>query len=284
MAISGQRRERVRQVISPSNAVLKVFRRALLDGTTREGWLALEGPLLLDEALSARDNVAVHCVLAGQSAARKFQSLLARLSQETEQVTVSDRLFEQIAATQTPQGIAALVELRPPDLDSILLRRGVILLVACGVQDPGNMGAMVRSGQALGASALIALRETVNPLNPKALRASAGAVLRLPIFRQQEAGDLFNRLRRSRVRVIAADRHSPSPLAEADLTGSVAFLIGRESSGLPPDVAHAADVLLSIPIRPETDSVNAATAAGIFLYEAARQRRFPYRSEHSHKR
>jgi tRNA G18 (ribose-2'-O)-methylase SpoU len=79
--------------------------------------------------------------------------------------------------------------------------------------------------------------------------------------------------------VIAADRHSPTPLAEADLKGSVAFLIGKEATGLPPEVARAADLVLSIPIRPETDSVNAATAAGIFLYEAARQRGFAYRRE-----
>lgn len=272
----GQRPSRTREVISPSNPVLKVFRRALLDGVTPQGWLGLEGPLLLEEALNAPGNAAVQCVLIGHSAALKFRPLIARLSKQTEQVTVSDRLFEQIAATQTPQGIAALVELRPQDLGAILARRGVILLVVCGVQDPGNIGTMVRSGQALGASALVTLRETVSPFNPKALRASAGAVLRLPIFRNFEGRPLFERLRRARVRVVAADRRSPSPLAEADLTGSLAFLIGQEAAGLPPEVAQAADLLLSIPIRPDTDSVNAATAAGIFLYEAARQRVFKY--------
>lgn len=265
--------------MSPSNPVLKVFRRALADGATRDGWLGLEGPLLLEEALKARETATVQCVLAGESAAKKFHSLIAQLSKDTERVTVPDRLFEQIAATQTPQGIAALVELRPHDLDSILTRRGVILLVACGVQDPGNIGIMMRSGQALGASALITLRETVNPFNAKALRASAGAVLRLPIFRNLEAGPLFERLHRAHVRIVAADRSSPSPIAQADLTGSVGFLIGKEASGLPPEIAQAADILLSIPIRQETDSVNAATAAGIFLYEAARQRKFSHRTE-----
>lgn len=276
MAFAGERRDRIREVVSPSNPVLKVFRRALVDGVTPQGWLGLEGPLLLEEALKVPENVAVQCVLISHSAATKFRPLIARLSKETEQVTVSDRLFEQIAATQTPQGIAALVELRPPDLDLILARRGVILIVACAIQDPGNIGTMVRSGQALGASALITLRQTVSPFNPKALRASAGTVLRLPIFRNFEGRLLFERLRRARVRTIAADRRSPSPLAGADLTGSVAFLIGKEATGLRPEVAQAADVLLSIPIRPETDSVNAATAAGIFLYEAARQRVFKY--------
>jgi RNA methyltransferase, TrmH family len=270
------RRERIRHVVSPSNPVLKLFRRALLEGTTRQGWLALEGPLLLEEAFAARGRATVQCVLVGETAAAKHEGLLARLPQESEVVSVSDRLFEQIAATQTPQGVAALVEILAPDFDAILSRRGAVLLVACGVQDPGNIGTIVRSGQALGASALITLRGTVSPFNSKAVRASAGAVLRLPIFRNQEAASLFARLRRANFRVVAADRHSPASLAGADLKGSVAFLIGKEASGLPPEVASAADLTLSIPIRPETDSVNAATAAGIFLYEAARQRGFRY--------
>ncbi len=276
MRVTSDRRGRIRQVLSPSNPVIKVFRRALMDGVTREGWLGLEGPLLLEEALNAGERATVQCVLVGQNAAAKFQSLLARLSNLTEVVTVSDRMFGQIAATQTPQGIAALVEIKPPDFDAVLSRPGVLLLVACRIQDPGNLGAIIRSGHALGADALIALRETVSPFNPKTVRASAGAILRLPILRNQQAGPLFERLRRARVRVIAADRHSKMPLAEADLKSSVAFLIGREASGLPPEIAKAADATLSIPIRPETDSVNAAAAASIFLYEAARQRGFRY--------
>jgi RNA methyltransferase, TrmH family len=276
MRVSARRREKTREVVSPSNPVLKVFRRALLDGETREGWLGLEGPHLLEEAVDARATATVHCVLVGKSAATKFHSLLARLPKEAERVVVPDPLFAQIAATESPQGVAALVALCPPDINALLARRGLLLLVACGIQDPGNIGTIVRSAQALGATALVTLRETVSPFNPKAVRASAGAVLRLPILRNLEAGPFFDRLRRARIRIIAADRHSPSPLAQADLTGSVAFLIGREATGLPPEAARAANLLLSIPIRPETDSVNAASAAGIFLYEAARQRGFRY--------
>jgi RNA methyltransferase, TrmH family len=276
MSTHVSRRERTRQIVSPSNAVVKVFRRALIDGVTREGWLGLEGPLLLEEALKTPETATIHCVMTGQSAAVKHQSLLSRLSRQAEIVTVSDRMFGQIASTETPQGVAALVEIKPPDFDAILSRRDVLLLVACGIQDPGNLGTIIRSGQALGADALIALRETVSPFNPKTVRASAGAVLQLPIIRSQQAGPLFERLRRARVRVLAADRHSELSLAQADLKASVAFLIGKEASGLPKEIKQAADVVLSIPIRPETDSVNAAAAASIFLYEAARQRGFRY--------
>ena len=165
------RHERLRHVVSPSNPVLKIFRRALLDGTTRQGWLGMEGPLLLEEALNARSAATVQCVLVAESAAQKFQALLERVPREAELVSVSDRMFEQIAATQTPQGVAALVEIRPPDFDAILLRRGVVLLIACGIQDPGNIGTIVRSGQALGASALITLREPTKPMLTEAAAA-----------------------------------------------------------------------------------------------------------------
>jgi len=267
---------RPRELTSARNPVLKVFRRALTEGVTRQGWLAFEGPHLLEVALDAGPVATVHSVLVSRSARARFPELLGRLTKETEVTQVPDRLFQQVAQTQTPQGVAALVELRPPDLDEILNRRDVLLLVACGLQDPGNLGTIMRSAEALGASAVLTLEETVSPLNPKAVRSSAGAIFRIPVVPQLEAGALFERLHAARIRIVAADRRSPSPLAHADFRGPVAFLIGREATGLPLEISREASLLLSIPIREGTDSVNAATAASIFLYEAARQRGFRY--------
>jgi TrmH family RNA methyltransferase len=269
-------RQRTREITSPGNPILKVFRRGLAEGVTREGWLAVEGPFLVEEALHAAQRAMVHSVLVSRTAAEKSRGLLRRLPREAEVTQVSDRLFEQVAQTQSPQGIAALVKLRVDDLDAVLGRGGALLLVACGLQDPGNLGTMIRSGQALGATALVTLEDTVSPFNPKAVRASAGTVFHLPIFAGQAPRALFPRLRTARVRIVAADRRSPSPLAQADLRGPVAILIGQEAAGLPPAISREASMLLSIPIRIGTDSVNAATAASIFLYEAARQRGFRY--------
>jgi TrmH family RNA methyltransferase len=265
----------IHEITSPTNSLLKVFRRALAEGETREGWLAVEGPHLVEEALQG-GAVSVHSVLVSTSGRAKFQGLLERLPREAEVAQVADALFQKVAQTENPQGIAALVELPHHDLTALLARRDALLLVACGIQDPGNLGTMMRSAQAFGATALITLKETVNPFNPKVVRSSAGAIFRLPVFRDARPAELVSSLRAAGVRIIAADRHSPASLAEADLRGAVAFLIGREATGLPPEVAREAALLLSIPIRPETDSVNAATAAGIFIYEAARQRGFRY--------
>ncbi len=264
----------IREVTSPANALVKIFRRALADGVTRQGWVAVEGPHPVEEALGASENAVVQSVLVARTGTGKFRALLERLPKGAEVAQVSDRLFERVAQTDAPQGIAALVELRHPDLDQILTRPNPLLLVACGLQDPANLGTLVRSAQALGGTAVLTLQETVSPFNPKALRASAGAIFHLPVFSDLEAGALFPRLRAAGVRILAADRRSPAPLAEADLRGPVAILIGREATGLAPEIAREASQLVAIPIRPQTDSVSAGTAGSLFLYEAARQRGF----------
>ena len=267
---------RKRQISGPTNSLLKVYRRALAKGTTREGWLAVEGPFLVEEALGAAPAVRTHSVLMAESGLAKFARFMERLPDEAEAVQVPDRLFEKVAQTQNPQGIAALVELPPRNLDTILGGENLLLLVACGLQDPGNLGTLLRSAAAFGASALFTLHETVSPFNPKAVRSSAGAIFHLPVLAGLAANELLDRLRAAQVRIIAADRHSPSPLYQADLRGSLAILVGREASGLPPEIAREATLRLSIPIRPGMDSVNVATAAGVFLYEVARQRSFRY--------
>jgi len=263
-----------REITSPAHPLVKVYRSALEEGTTREGWLAVEGPFLVEEALAAPD-VRAQSVLVASSAAEKFASLLARIPVAVEIAQVPDRLFERVAQTQSPQGIAALVELPKYELEPLLAERQVLLLVACRVQDPGNLGTMMRSALAFSATALLTLRDTVSPFNPKTVRSSAGAIFRLPIVCGLDPNESMPLLGR-RVRVVAADRHSPSPLWQADLTGPLAILVGREATGLPDEIARYANQLLSIPIQEEVDSLNAATAASIFLYETARQRGFRY--------
>jgi RNA methyltransferase, TrmH family len=273
----------IREVTSSSNSFVKVFRRGLAEGVTRKGWLAVEGPRLVQEALKAcakppsGSAAVIHSVLVSRSGVEKFDSLLAQLPRDAERVQVPDRLFQRAAQTQTPQGIAALVELPPVDLGEILARHGSLLLIACGLQDPGNLGTIMRSAEALGATAVATLPATVSPFNPKAVRACAGAVLRLPVFASQDPGTLFEALRNAGVRVVATDRHSGLPLTQADLRGGrLAFLVGNEAAGLAPEIGAQAAMRLSIPIRSDTDSINAAMAAVIFLYEAARQREFRY--------
>ncbi len=269
-------RARVRELTSATNSLVKVFRRALAEGVTRDGWLCGEGPHFLEEALKPGSQAVVHSVLVAAEAAEKHQALLAQLPRESELASVPDRLFRQIAGTRTPQGIAVLVELPRFDLKTLVASQNAILVIACGLQDPGNMGTIIRSADALGASAVVALAGTVSPFNPKAVRSCVGSIFRMPVFANIKPETLFKLLRDSGVRILGADRHSDRHVSDADLRGRVAVLVGQEAAGLPPEISREADELLSIPIRAETDSLNAATAAGIVLYEIARHRGFQY--------
>ncbi len=262
-----------REISSPANSLLKVFRRALAEGTTKEGWLAVEGPFLAEEALKAAPLAKVHSVLVTTGAAEKYAEIFKQIPAEAETTQVSDRLFATIAQTESPQGIAALVELQRFDMEQVLTAKNPLLVVACRLQDPGNMGTMIRTALAFSATAFLTLQETVSPFNPKAVRSSAGAIFHLPLVCGLDPKVALPDLGR-RVHIVAAERNSPASLTEADLRGPIAILVGREASGLPDEIARHASQLLSIPIRKEVDSLNAATAASIFLYEAARQRGF----------
>lgn len=264
-----------REVASPANSLMKVFRRALADGTTKQGWLGVEGPFLVEEALKAAPRVKTHSVLVASGAAERFSALLHHLAPETELTQVPDQLFEKVAQMPSPQGIAALVELPAYRLEEVAGSAQPLLLVACLLQDPGNLGTMMRTAAAFSASGFLTLQETVSPFNPKAVRSSAGAIFQLPLVCGLDPKDALPFLSR-RVRLVAAERNSPAALWQADLKGPVAILVGREATGLPEEIARYAHQLLSIPIRKEVDSLNAATAASIFLYEAARQRGFKY--------
>jgi TrmH family RNA methyltransferase len=264
-----------REVTSPANSLLKVFRRSLADGSTKEGWLAVEGPFLVEEALNAAPRVKTHSVLVATGAAEKFSALLERLPPESEITQVPDRLFEGVAQTQSPQGIAALVELPAYKLEQIVAVPRSLVVVACRLQDPGNLGTMMRTALAFSATAFLTLQETVSPFNPKAVRSSAGAIFQLPLVCGLDPNSALPYLS-VHLRMVAAERNSPASLSQADLRGPIAILVGREASGLPDDIARYANQLLSIPIRKEVESLNAATAASIFLYEAARQRGFKY--------
>jgi RNA methyltransferase, TrmH family len=268
---------RVHQIERATHPVIRAFRRALASGLSPEGWVAIEGPVLFREALAAGGHgVRIHSVLFTERGRSRLGEELHTLPSDAEVTLTSELVYSRATQTETPRGIAALVELPARDLDDVLKRPDALLLIACGVQDPGNLGTIMRSAHALGGSALLALRETVSPFNPKAVRSSAGAVFRIPVFAGIDWDALFARLRGARVSLVAAERRSSTSLRDADLRGRVGILIGQEAAGLNGQVIQAADLHLAIPIRADTDSLNAASAATIFLYEAARQRGFAF--------
>ena len=286
-----QRRSRQhRAVIRVTDVAVKVFRRTLAAGLSPEGWLAIEGPILFAEAVRAAGYsrgqgaggradsrvVKIHSVLVTERQTQKLDETLNLLPDDIEVIVIPESLFARVSQTETPQGIAALIELPERKLDEILAEPDTLVVVACGLQDPGNLGSLMRSSHAFGASALITAAETVSPFNSKVVRSSAGAILYLPLFAGLSPQSLLERMRALGVRILAADRRGPISLGQSDLRGPMAILIGREASGLDESLMRLADMRVAIPIREGTDSLNAAAAGSVLLYEAARQRGFSF--------
>jgi TrmH family RNA methyltransferase len=196
------------------------------------------------------------------------------LPDETDVLLVPASLLNAILATETPQAVAALVE--PPDwtwahiLDSHR-KTAPLVLVLAGLQDPGNLGTILRSAEAFGADGVICLPGTVSAWNPKAVRASAGSVFRLPLL-SVEVDECFLRLREARVKVWTTTVHAAEPVDLVNLAGPVAVLIGNEGNGIPLELAAKAEAALTIPCPGAVESLNASVAASVLLYEAARQR------------
>lgn len=254
-------------LLSESNPLLKELRRAASQGRlTSEGLAVAEGFHLLEEALRSRCEIPA--VIAAESAEAVVSKHLRGL-QHTRVVSVSEKTFAALATTESPQGVIALV--RPPSWSLEHLLRGRPLLVALdGVQDPGNAGAIVRAAEAFGATGAAFLKGSVNPYNPKCLRASAGSTFRLPVLAGVEHALLAAALKQKEVTLYAAIPQASRSLSEADFKGSCAIVIGSEGRGVTPSFAKFA-AGVRIPTL-QVESLNAAVAAGVLLYEAQRQR------------
>jgi len=266
----------VRIVQSKQNARLKQLRRALahpLSEFDREGrpLVGIEGPNLLYEALRA--GLRIECLFAAERAEHLLETI--PLPRETEILLLPSEVLNSALSTESPQPIAALVE--PPDwtwahIISSLRKTPPLLLVLAGIQDPGNLGTILRSAEAFGADGVLCLPGTVSPWNPKAVRASAGSIFRLPLQASSEKA-CFDSLREAGIRIFtSAVRGVAQPANLVDLTEPVALLIGNEGNGVTAELAKQADGTITIPCPGPVESLNASIAASVLLYEASRQR------------
>lgn len=275
--------ENAETITSRDNRWLKSFRAALRAGEPLEkGLVGVEGARLVEEAL--RSGARVEAVLVSAAGERYLARLAPWLDPQVRVLRTSDRLFAGVADTQTPQGVAALVHPRAAAFDDLV--RGLpLVVVLVGVQDPGNMGTILRAAEAFAASGAATCAYgttgTANPLGPKALRASAGSALRLPVVHGVAVTILLAQLRMAGVKLYAACPERAGAVAagppavfpwEADLRGPAALLVGNEGAGLPAEVERSADARVRIPLAAAVESLNAAVAASVLLYEAARQR------------
>jgi len=257
----------LRLVSSKQNARLKQLRRALARPGGEVNLAGIEGPNLLAEAL--RSGLRLDCVFVAQGSERLLDSL--PLPPETEILLLPRDLLSSALTTETPQPIAALVQ--PPlwTWPQLLKSQPQLLVLLAGLQDPGNLGTILRSAEAFGATGIVSLPGTVSAWNPKAVRASAGSVLRVPLI-ESSAEDCLAQLRKANIKLWTTAVAGAEAASGADLSGSIALLIGNEGNGVPPELAAQAEAALTIPCPGPVESLNASVAASILLYEASRQR------------
>jgi TrmH family RNA methyltransferase len=262
--------DRLRPIAGRHNQRLKelrlAFRRAEL---TPRDECAIEGVKLLEEAL--RSGQHLESVFFSESARPLAEKLLPQINARTETLILPNVLFNSIVPSESPQGVAALLKL--PVFSAAQLfdcASNGPLVVASGLQDPGNLGTILRSAEAFGAAGIFLTEGTVSPYNWKALRASAGSIFRLPFLRIPSA-ELIPMFRTRGIRMLATSSHQGTPLPRISWTLPLAIFIGNEGAGLPHELMREMDETLAIPQATQVESLNAGVAASIVLYEATRK-------------
>jgi TrmH family RNA methyltransferase len=203
-----------------------------------------------------------------------IQDLLRQIPGPPQIVEVSDRLFPTIVSTEHSQGLLALARIPPIQLDK-LLRSSSMLLVGCELQDPGNLGTLLRSAEAFGVEGVLLTQTSVNPFNEKVVRASAGSIFRLPCLGGFESTGLLRHLEQNSFRFIAATPKASMDFRKVDYRQRIALILGNEGKGLSEEVLSQVQTRIQIPMTAGIESLNVAVAASIILCEAARQRTGP---------
>ena len=255
------------RISSRQNALVKQF-RDIGQGDVPDAML-LDGDHLIHEALASGLTVGV----AAFSERLASGSLAARLQNAgTRVVVVSDNVLDAMSPVQSPSGAVAIAPRPSASLDRVLSGKPELLLMLHDVQDPGNVGAVVRAAEACGATGIVCSERTADPFGWKALRGGMGSTFRLPLAIRQSLAATIATARSRGLRVFATSVRGGTPLPECDLRLPAAILLGGEGAGLPADLLAAADTQLTIPMHAPVESLNVAIAAALVLYEAARQR------------
>jgi TrmH family RNA methyltransferase len=262
---------RLRRIEGKHNALVKELRQAFARGElTATGECPVEGARVVEEAI--RSGLKFRAIFFSESAQGRAAKLLPQIHSHVETLLLPDRLFANSVPSEMPQGVAALVHVKKFALKEIIAAENAgPLLVIAGVQDPGNLGTILRSAEAFGARGVLLGEGTVSAYNSKTVRASAGSIFRVMTTKVQMA-EAITATRSQGFRLLATSSHKGETLPGTDLSGKVAIFIGNEGSGLDKKLLAQMDTLIMVPHSPRVESLNAGVAASIVLYEAARGR------------
>jgi TrmH family RNA methyltransferase len=262
-------------ITSRRNPLVAELRALARRRTPESRRILLDGAHLIEAALAARVRVLVAVVARSRLATGDEQAtrLVRSLADAGARVVAAtEAVMDAISPVVTASGLVALAEHDPSGLESLLEREPLLIAWLHDVQDPGNVGAVVRAAEAAGATGVLVSGRTADPFGWKALRGSMGSTLRLPVVRVADTVELLRRLRRRAVRVLAATPRGGRPIYDVELSGSLVICLGSEGAGLPPELICQADEQVSVPMQPPVESLNVAVTAALLLYEARRQR------------
>jgi TrmH family RNA methyltransferase len=261
----------VQRITSRQNAVVREYRDAARGDLP--GTILIDGAHLLDEALSSGLRFRHVIVSADAVSHAEIADLLHRAHAHGATLAAATSVvMDAVSPVRSSSSIVALAARPVPSTSPYDGGTPPLVLVMCDVQNPGNVGALVRVAEAAGASGVVIAGQSADPYGWKALRGSMGSALRLPIASAPSVHEAFDEARRRRVPIVATVPRNGTSHVEAQLDGPLALFIGGEGVGLPPEIVGRADRRVSIDMNPPVESLNAAIAAAILLYEARRQR------------
>jgi len=214
----------------------------------------------------------IETVVLSESFSRQKSAL--EIMEERNSRVVPDSIFSALSDTRTPQGILAVVrQIRWKKDDLSAPDRPPLLVILETLQDPGNLGTIFRAGEAAGVTGIVMDEGTCDPWSPKVVRSTMGSIFRMPFFTAEDLPAETARLANAGIRICAADMDGEADYTRVDYTGGSAFLIGNEGNGLSAQMMQMADTRVRIPMCGRVESLNAAMAASVLMFEAARQRR-----------
>ena len=258
------------RITSRRNPLVARFRDVARGGVADR--ILLDGEHLLSDAVSAGATVEV-AAFAEDAADDRLAALADRVRRsDGTVVVVTAQVLDAISPVRQPSGVVAIAARPTSALEQAFGTAPQLVVLLADVQDPGNVGAIIRAAEGCGATGVIAVGRTADPFGWKALRGAMGSTLRLPVVTGQSLAAAVEHARARRIRVFATAPRGGTPLPSADLRAPCAILLGGEGPGLPAAAIDAADGRLTIPMRAGIESLNVAVAAAIVLYEASRQR------------
>jgi TrmH family RNA methyltransferase len=261
---------KVNSITSESNALLKRLRSLhQRSGREKSGLFLIEGPKALEEA--HQKGIHIRDVVVSESFWKEGPAAIGSLDIQ-EVAVVDDRIFKGLVTTTSACGIAAIVALPRTDPTRMFKQKDALVVVGMALQDPGNLGTLIRTALAASASGIILTKGTVDPYCPKVVRSAAGALFALPVLYDITTGDAINLLKEHQVRVLACDMHGEKHYFQADLTGRCSIVVANEGQGFAAETLAACDEIISIPMNQESESLNVATAAAVVLFAAVEQR------------